>query len=719
MRIFRYLMEHKAAVLVVVLCFVIQAYCDLSLPNYTSNIVDVGIQQSGVEHASPEVLTESSHDAIEVLAQEQDAQLIDESYAKTADGYYELTDYGKENRDALDEAISAPLVINYYANQSSEIDFDAIISAYKQGKISSVEIQELVDQAQSSLGDVDESVLSQQAINAAKAEYDACNVSLDDMQLNYLLRIGLAMLAMVLFSALIHCVMNFFACRTSMKIGRDLRNRFFNKVVSFSAAEIDQFSAASLITRGTNDIQQIQMLCLMAQRMMIYTPILAIGGIIMVVQTNVSMSWIIVLAVVVVFVAMIALFALTMPKFKIMQTLIDKVNLVAREILSGLPVVRAYNREGFEENRFKQANENLMKTQLFTNRAMSFMMPIMMLVMNATSALIIWVGGHYVDYGTVQTGDLIAFITYAITIVSSFLAIGMIAIILPRANVAAQRVDEVINTSTSINDAMRVYDCDLPKTPGAKIEFRDVSFRYSEDSENALDNISFTIEPGQTFAIIGATGCGKSSVIKLIERFYDVTEGEILIDGIDIRNLSQKALRAQLGYVPQASFLFSGTIESNVLYGAEDAPTGTAENAIEIAQAADFVSEKEHGIASEISQGGTNVSGGQRQRLAIARAIATDARAYLFDDSFSALDYKTDAKLRHDLKARLAGRTIVIVAQRISTIMDADTILVLEDGKQVGIGTHEQLLQTCEAYKEIAYSQLSEEELLGGGERNE
>ena len=465
-------------------------------------------------------------------------------------------------------------------------------------------------------------------------------------------------------------------------------------MVSFSDAEVQSFSAASLITRGTNDIQLVQMVTVMLLRMVLYAPILAIGGIIMVSRTNLAMSWIIILAVAVIFVLIMVLMRVALPKFQIMQTLIDRVNLVSREILTGLPVIRAFDRQPYEEKRFDEASTKLMKTQLFTNRVMTFMMPLMMLIMNGVSVLIVWVGGSYIDNGTIQTGDLIAFITYAMVIIMGFLMIGMISIMLPRADVAAQRVNEVLETKPTICDpaADKARDAELRRSDeGATIAFNDVSFRYGDSKECVLEHIDFTAESGKTTALIGSTGSGKSTVIKLIERFYDVTEGSVTIDGVDVRDLTQHELRSQLGYVPQKAFLFSGT-----------------------AQASEFVASKEEGLGTRVSQGGSNVSGGQRQRLAIARALATEARAYLFDDSFSALDYKTDAALRQELHTRLGGKTVVIVAQRISTVLHADRIVVLDDGRIVGQGTHEELMETCEEYREIAMSQLSEAELNGG-----
>lgn len=735
MRIYRYLMEHKLAFAAVVLCFVIQACCELALPNYTSNIVDVGIQQSGIENASPEVLSQDTYETVCMLASQAEESTIRGAYDyDESKGYYVLNSAGKQQREALDSVISLPLVYSYYAQSSTEFSLDDLLLVYNFGLISKDQIQQMVQQALSTAeqsGEINESMISQQAIVAARAEYDACEVSTSDIQMNYLIHVGLMMLLLAAVAMIVHCIMNFFACQNATKIGRDLRSRFFTRIVEFSDAEVDKFSAASLITRGTNDIQQIQMVCMMAQRMVVYTVTISIGAIIMIAQTNVEMSWIIALAIVVIALVIGILFAVTMPKFKIMQTLVDKVNQVSREMLTGLPVIRAFGRENFELDRFQDANKKLMGTQLFTNRAMAFMMPTMMLVMNAVSVAIVWIGGHYVDLGTVQTGDLIAFITYSMIIVMSFLMIGVIAVIFPRANVAAQRVDEVIGAACSIQDALEVYDAQLPcggeaagagaanagvPLPGAEIRFNDVCFRYADDCKNVLDHVSFTAPAGKTTAIIGSTGSGKSTIIRLIERFYDVSEGSIELDGINIRHLSQKALRATFGYVPQKAFLFSGTIESNVAYGTGELPPERLDQALDIAQASSFVNAKPQGVHEPIAQGGTNVSGGQRQRLAIARALATNARAYLFDDSFSALDYKTDAALRHDLNTRLAGRTVLIVAQRISTIMNADVIVVLDEGHVVGIGTHEQLLEGCETYREIALSQLSEEELAMGGD---
>ena len=715
MRLIKNFANHKIAVAIVVVLLAVQAFCDLSLPNYTSDIVDVGIQQSGVEHASTDALTERTHDLVAIMESEQNESLFADSYAQQSDGTYELTDFGREHRAELDDAMSMPLVAVHYADRTG-MDLDQLKAAYDAGMVQKSDVQTMLDEAKSQMGDMADSIVSQQAIAAAKAEYEQLGCDLNAMQMNYLLTTGGKMLGLAALGMVIAVIVGFIASRTAAKIGASLRSRLFERVLSFSDAEIQNFSAASLITRGTNDVQQVQMVSVMMLRMILYAPILAIGGIIMIARTNLSMGWIIVAAVLAIAVVMLFLMKVAMPKFKIMQKLIDRVNLVSREILTGIPVVRAFGRESHEEERFDEANLRLMKTQLFTNRVMTFMMPLMMLIMNLVSVAIIWFGGHAVDAGTLQTGDLIAFITYSMVIIMGFLMIGMLSIMLPRADVAAQRIDEVLKTESSIADPApeACRDDELAtRTGGAEIAFNDVSFKYPGSQDCVLEHIDFTAKSGQTTAIIGSTGSGKSTVIKLAERFADVTEGSITIDGIDIRDLSLHTLRSQLGYVPQKAFLFSGTVEENVDYAADEPNSERVRAAAEIAQA-DFVDDMEEGFKTEISQGGTNVSGGQRQRLAIARALATDARAFLFDDSFSALDYKTDAALRHALAEQLGGKTQLIVAQRISTVLHADQIVVLDEGRVVGCGTHAELMDTCEPYREIALSQLSEEELEGG-----
>ena len=717
MRIIRYLKNCKVAVLLIVCLLVVQAFTDLALPHYTSDIVDVGIQQSGVEHAATDEMTAKTHDEIAMMLPVDDEQTFRDAYTETVDGTYKLNDQGKKEQEELDRMVALPLVAIHYSSQIPDLDLDQVMQAYEAGAIDKQKILDMLDEAKQHMGDMGDSIVDQQAIAAAKAEYESLGYNLSDMQMGYLVRIGLLMLGLAALGMVAAVLVGFIASRTAAKVGATLRSKLFRRVVSFSDAEVQSFSAASLITRGTNDIQLVQMVTVMLLRMVLYAPILAIGGIIMVSRTNLAMSWIIILAVAVIFVLIMVLMRVALPKFQIMQTLIDRVNLVSREILTGLPVIRAFDRQPYEEKRFDEASTKLMKTQLFTNRVMTFMMPLMMLIMNGVSVLIVWVGGGYIDNGTIQTGDLIAFITYAMVIIMSFLMIGMISIMLPRADVAAQRVNEVLETKPTICDpaADKARDAELRRSgEGATIAFNDVSFRYGDSKECVLEHIDFTAEPGKTTALIGSTGSGKSTVIKLIERFYDVTEGSVTIDGVDVRDVTQQALREQLGYVPQKAFLFSGTIESNVAYADEGMPVDRIREAVDIAQASEFVASKEEGLGTRVSQGGSNVSGGQRQRLAIARALATEARAYLFDDSFSALDYKTDAALRQELHTRLGGKTVVIVAQRISTVLHADRIVVLDDGRIVGQGTHEELMETCEEYREIAMSQLSEAELNGG-----
>ena len=721
MRIIKNLAQHKLVVLMIVVLLCVQAACDLALPNYTSDIVDTGIQQQGVQDVAAEQLTGRTHDLVAMMLPEPEEQMFADAYAQSEDGTYSLTESGKRDRAALDDAMALPMTVTCYADQIAELDLDQVKAAYDQGMIGKDDIQAMLGRARGSMGDMADTLIAQQGLAAARAEYEQLGYDLDAMQMDYLAATGAKMLGLAALGMVIAVMVGFLASRTAAKVGRSLRERLFNQVVGFSDAEIQSFSAASLITRGTNDVQLVQMVTVMLLRMVLYAPILAIGGIIMIARTDLSMGWIIIAAVAAIAVIMGVLMKVAMPKFKIMQKLIDRVNLVSRELLTGLPVIRAFGREQHEEARFDEANTRLMKTQLFTNRVMTFMMPLMMLIMNLVSVGIIWFGGHAIDAGNLQTGDLIAFITYSMVIIMGFLMIGMLSIMLPRADVAAQRIDEVLECKPSIADpepeAAKDALLGANGLPGARIAFENVSFRYSDGAECVLEGVSFTCEPGKTTAIIGSTGSGKSTVLKLAERFHDVTSGCITVDGVDVRDVSQHALRAQLGYVPQAAFLFSGTIASNVGYGVDDADENRIRAAADVAQASDFIAERPEGLATPISQGGTNVSGGQRQRLAIARALATDARAYLFDDSFSALDYKTDAALRHELSSRLGGKTVVIVAQRISTVLNADQIVVLDDGRVVGAGTHEQLMESCQEYREIAMSQLSEEELKGGDAR--
>lgn len=744
MRIIRYLKGHIGALVLIVALLVVQAFADLSLPRYTSDLVDVGIQQGGIDRPSPSEFTADTFEAVCMLASPDEEDVIRSSYDEVSDGSYAINEKGLDNRGELDEALAKPLAETYFARSESAqqrggsaeaedasvgeqcvsdaqgeglYDFDALLGAYRANAVSKEEVSALVAQAESALAGIDDSIIEQQAIAAAKAEYEKLGYDMGSLQMSYLFSIGAKMLGVAAVMMLASIAVGFLASRTAAKVARGLRERLFARVLAFSDAEVQAFSAASLITRGTNDIQQIQMVLVVLLRMVLYAPILAVGGMFMVSSTNFSMSWIIALAVAAIFAVIFILMAVAMPKFKIMQKLIDRVNLVSREMLNGISVIRAFGRQSFEEDRFDEANVALMKTQLFTNRAMTFMMPTMMLIMNAVSVLIVWVGGSYIDNGAIQTGDMIAFITYSMVIIMSFLMMGMVSVMLPRADVAAQRVNEVLETPVSIGDPDDAVAAKPAESEGARIEFRDVTFAYDEGSEPVLKNVSFVAEPGKTTAIIGSTGSGKSTIIKLIERFYDVTSGAVLLDGVDVRCFAQRDLRSQLGYVPQKAFLFSGTVRSNVAYADESMDAAQVALACDIAQASEFVESRPEGFEAEVSQGGSNVSGGQRQRLSIARALACNARALLFDDSFSALDYRTDARLREGLAKHLGSKTVVIVAQRIATVLSADCIVVLEEGRMVGCGTHEELMASCETYREIALSQLSEEELKGGDSR--
>lgn len=678
-KIMKYLGEFKASVAAVIFLLILQAYCDLSLPSYTSDIVDVGIEQGGIENAVPEIMQEETFNGICFLLDED--ALIREHYQLNEDGNYELTTNDPEIIAELDDAMQG-----------------AVVTLYHQGE------------AQEELSDT---MAAQMAVMFVRAEYEALGVDLNAIQTRYLLVTGGKMLLMTILMMTASIAVGFLAARVSAGIGMRLRNRVFRKVVSFSHAEMDKFSTASLITRSTNDIQQVQMVAVMLLRMVCYAPILGIGGIIKVVNTRTGMGWIIVVAVVLILALVGTLMKIAMPKFKLMQTLVDRMNLVSREILTGIPVIRAFSREKYEEERFDKANKELMSTQIFTNRVMTFMMPTMMLIMNAIAVAIVWFGSKGIDMGNLQIGDMMAFITYSMQIVMSFLMLTMISVMLPRAGVAAERIEEIINTEPTILDGAQVQDEKL--SGKGVVAFENVNFRYPGAEEDALSGISFVAEPGKTTAIIGSTGCGKSTLLHLIPRFYDVTGGRITIDGVDIRELSQKKLRSLLGFVPQKGVLFSGTIASNIKFaGEEKISDEMMREAAEIAQAREFIESKNENYESPIAQGGTNVSGGQKQRLSIARAIAGRPEVFLFDDSFSALDYKTDAVLRKALHEKISDATVIIVAQRISTILHADQIIVLDDGKIAGIGRHEELLQTCTAYQEIAKSQLSEAELKGG-----
>ena len=710
--IFKNLFRHKVSVAAIILLLVMQAYCDLALPSYTSGIVDVGLQQYGIEDCVMTQMRHSTGDALQQMLSEENRAAFSDAYVLNEDtDQYELQQLTNEEHDRLNDLLEQPFVMLYAGSHMEELMSENGMDAAQMAAVSAD--PDHMEQMLSQFGEISDSILTQIAIQGVTEEYEACGVDLNKMQRNYLLITGAKMmgLSILMLAAAILC--GYLSAKTAAKIGMELRGKVFQNVLGFSSVEMNRFSTASLITRSTNDIQQIQMVSVMLLRMVFYAPILGIGGILKVISTRTGMGWIIVLAVIVISGLVLTLMAVTLPKFKIMQKLVDRLNLVSREILTGLPVIRAFSREHIEEERFDVANKDLMRTQLFTNRVMTMMMPAMMMIMNGVTVLIVWVGGKGIDVGNLQVGDMIAFITYTMQIIMSFLMITMVSVMLPRAGVAADRIDEVIRTQSTISDAKTVRDEEKQDWRGM-VEFHDVSFRYEGADEDALADISFAAEPGKTTAIIGSTGCGKSTLVNLIPRFYDVTKGSITIDGIDIRELSQKKLRSLLGMVPQKGILFSGDIESNLKFGGEDITDEQMKEAAQIAQATEFIEEKPDQYHSEIAQGGTNVSGGQKQRLSIARAIAKQPKVLIFDDSFSALDYKTDAALRKALAEKTKDATVIIVAQRINTILHADQILVLEDGRIVGKGTHKELLENCEAYQEIASSQLSEEELKGG-----
>ena len=730
-KIFKQLGRHWAACLVVFALLAVQAYCDLSLPDYTSKIVDVGIQQGGIESTVPESVRDTTLHALELLMTEEDAALAEQWYSEPDEnGVRTLAHDATAAMPELEEAFTTPDIVLYMAAAQHAAaaqgttetvtpawtDLDAVTTQFSMMAQAPEFSREAVQQQLAgAMAAVDDSVaesMASQAMLLVSLEYEAQGIA-HDVQMAYLWRVGGQMLGLTLLMVAVAIAVGFVASRVSASIGRDLRRETFSAVIGFSHAEIEQFSTASLITRTTNDIQQVQFVCVILLRMVAYAPILGIGGIMHVARSNTGLTWITFLAVAALLVLIGVLMTIAMPKFKLMQTLVDRLNLVSREILTGIMPVRAFSREKFEEERFDRANRDLMRTQLFTNRTMAGMMPFMTLIMNGTSLLIVWFGGKAMDAGNMQVGEMIAFITYTMQIVMSFLMLAMVAIMLPRAGVAADRIDEVIHTPATIHD---------PEEPVARkalqrshwdgvVRFEDVSFRYPGADDDALEHISFTARPGETTAIIGSTGCGKSTLLNLIPRFYDVTGGRVTIDGVDVRDMPQHTLHDLLGYVPQKGVLFSGTIESNLKFGGPQISDGDIRDAAAIAQAADFIEAKPEGFQSPIAQGGTNVSGGQKQRLSIARAIAKHPRVYLFDDSFSALDYKTDVALRRALKAQTDNTTVIIVAQRISTVLHANQIMVLDEGKIVGIGTHAQLLETCPEYQEIARSQLSQKEL--------
>ena len=781
-KLFKHLKPYAATIAAIVVILIVQAYCDLSLPSYTSDIVNVGIQQGGIDEKIPDAIAEEEMNKLLLFVAEEDQQTVLDAYEKKEsdsdykyDGaIYVLKDSVKKDEEKsgkVFDILGKPMLLTYGFESGSDTT-KKMEESMKENMISSIKEQaekqaesmqsqmtdeqkaalaanpelakkqqdemqknideqvkkienadifeilnmipdeqraDVIDKISEKMDDMPDTMLEQTATSFIKETYSVLGVNTDKLQNRYILTTGGKMLALAFLGMIASVLVGLLASRVAASTGRDLRGKVFKKVVGFSNAEFDKFSTASLITRSTNDIQQIQMLAVMLLRMVMYAPIMAIGGIFKVLHTNVSMSWIIVLGVILIVMVVAVLFIVAIPKFKILQNLVDRLNLVTREILTGLPVIRAFHTEKHEEERFEEANERLTKTNLFVNRCMTFMMPTMMLIMNGVSVLIIYSGAYAVDNGTMQVGNVMAFIQYAMQIIMSFLMITAMSIMLPRANVAALRINDVLKTKVSVTDP------ENPVLPAqdvkGTVEFDNVSFAYPEAGENVLTDISFKAEKGETIAVIGSTGSGKSTLINLIPRFYDVTKGRVLVDGVDVRDMTQREVRDRLGYVPQRGILFSGTIDSNIRYGKTDISAEEVKEAAEVAQATEFIDTKPETYNSPIAQGGTNVSGGQKQRLSIARAIAKKPEIFIFDDSFSALDFKTDSTLRKALKAHTKDATTIIVAQRISTILNADKIIVLDDGHMAGIGTHKELMKNCEVYRQIAMSQLSEEEL--------
>ena len=724
LKLFKYLKNSIFSILLIVILLVMQAVCDLSLPDYTSKIVNVGIQQSGIENATYSALTSNTMDKLLLFISDDDKEFILNNYTllskeslskKDYEKYlkkytlldksdiYILNNTGKKNKNKISDIFMNPtyLLATLSAKEGAEKTFEMLSFLDKNGRekfVKEMKIDEIPD-----------SIISGTVPTVIKAEYKMIGINTDSIQTRYILISGAKMLGIALFSMITTIIVGLVGARLSAKLGKKIREEVFEKVVSFSKTEIKGFGTASLITRTTNDVQQIQMVLVMLLRVVFYAPIIGVGGVIKSLNANSSMAWIIAVGVMAILTLVITLFGIVMPKFKIFQTLVDKLNLVTREILTGLPVIRAFSNEKHEEKRFDKANKDLTKNSLFVSRVMALMMPMMTLIMNGICILIIWKGAYAVDAGKMQVGDMMAFIQYTMQIIMAFLMISMISIMLPRASVSAKRILEILNTNNVINDPESSKEFDKDKK--GYVEFKNVCFRYPDASEDVISDINFTAMPGTTTAFIGSTGSGKSTLINLIPRFYDVTEGAIYVDGVDIRDVKQKDLRAKIGYVPQKGLLFTGDIASNIKYGRENISDKDMVESANIAQASEFINNFEEKYHYPIAQGGTNVSGGQKQRLSIARAIAIKPDIYIFDDSFSALDFKTDARLRQELKKVTQKSTVFIVAQRISTIMNADQIIVLNEGKVVGKGTHDELMKKCDVYKEIALSQLSKEEL--------
>ncbi len=739
----KYLKPFIGSIIAVIILLFIQAISELSLPDYMSNIVNVGIQQGGIENATPNIIRKTQLEKLSIFIEEDDLKFIENNYSlldkdelskEEFDKYikkypildkealYELNTKDEDNISKLNSILAKPELVVYGIENG---EFDASMLGNMQGNmqlpantdpfmilknIPKEQLNNIVDAINERFSEMPDSMVEQAAVSYVKNEYSEIGINTDKLQTNAIIMSGLKMLGIALLSMVASVIVGLISARIAAGLGKSLRGDVFKKVTSFSNSEFDKFSTASLITRSTNDIQQIQMLMVMLFRIVFYAPILGVGGVLKVLRTDTNMTWTIAVGVLSISVLVGVLFAFAMPKFKAIQKLVDKLNLVTRESLTGMLVIRAFSTQKHEEAKFDEANKNLTNTNLFVSRIMVAMMPAMMLIMNGLTLLIVWVGAHQVDLGTMQVGDMMAFMQYAMQIIMSFLMISMISIMLPRASVSAQRISEVLYTDLSIKDKNETKT--FSKSENGYVEYKNVSFKYPGAEDYVLNNISFTAKPGETTAIIGSTGSGKSTLINLIPRFYDVSEGKITVDGVDIRDVQQKALRDKIGYVPQKGILFSGTIESNLKYGSQDATNENLEKSAEIAQALEFINNKPEKYEAEISQGGTNVSGGQKQRLSIARALVKKPQIYIFDDSFSALDFKTDSALRKSLKENIKDATMIIVAQRISTIKDANQIIVLDEGNIVGIGTHKELLENCEVYKQIALSQLSKEELM-------
>ena len=718
-KLMKYLKRSAGYIVLIIALLFLQAYCDLSLPNYTSNIINVGIQQNGIEDSVPEKIRKTSMDSLKLFMEEDDAKTVDGFYEEEGDDLVLKDKISKKDREELNDIFGKPMVIVSTLTSDNEESKAALakmgipegtdpLAALSQ--MPAEALAAMKEQVGEKIDKMQESIITQAGVSYVRAEYEAIGEDVDAIQMDYMKSTGISMVLMAFVTMMAAVCVVFLSSRVAASFGHDLRGLVYNKVIGFSSREYHKFSTASLITRCTNDIQQIQQVMAMMFRIVLYAPILGIGGVIRVLQRDSSMTWILGVAIVLIMAFMGLLFRIAMPKFTALQTMVDKLNLVTREILTGIPVIRAFSREKHEEERFEDANITLTKTNLFVNRCMTFMMPVMMLIMNAVSVLTIYSGSYAVDSGSMQVGDVMAFIQYAMQIIMSFLMITAMSIMLPRANVSARRINEVLETEVSVQDP------EDPVQPSqdvkGTVEFDRCKFAsYPEAGENVITDISFKAEKGETVAIIGSTGSGKSTLINLIPRFYDATEGSVKVDGVDVREMTQKDVRDRIGYVPQKGVLFSGTIDSNIRYGKTEISEDAVKKAAGVAQATEFIDTKPERYKTPIAQGGSNVSGGQKQRLSIARAIAKDPEIFIFDDSFSALDFKTDSTLRKALKEHTKEATTIIVAQRISTILNADKILVLDDGHMAGIGSHKELMKSCEVYRQIAMSQLSEEEL--------